>query len=211
MWSFGDGKGLKLTTARWYTPSGRTIQRTVKSGEDQIDLASAEAHRQGSGWLDSLPSFKTAAGRTIKGGGGIVPDRIVHADTLTLGERNFVRGIGINVSVFRDAVVGVALELKEQHSVSSPDFQVTDAMRQAVLTKMKAKNVAFTPAQAAGAAHWLDQQLSYEIERYVFNRTAELRRRIGDDSQVRAALAMLHHGTTPAALMAQVAGGPSVK
>lgn len=33
LWPFGDGRGLKLTTGRWYTPSGRTIQRSVKSGE----------------------------------------------------------------------------------------------------------------------------------------------------------------------------------
>ena len=211
LWGFGDGKGLKLTTGRWYTPSGRTIQRTVKSGEEQIDVASAEAHRKGNSWLDSLPSFKTASGRVVKGGGGIVPDRIVRADTLTPGERSFVKGIGANVSAFRDAVVAEALDIKEKHSVTSPDFQVTDAIRQSVLARMKAKNMTFTPEQVAGGRHWLDQQVSYEIERYVFNRAAELRRRTSDDSQVRAALGLLHGGVSPASLMAQVTGGPSVK
>ena len=211
LWSFGEGKGLKLTTGRWYTPSGRTIQRTVKSGEDQLDLATAEANRQGLAWLDSLPSFKTASGRIVKGGGGIVPDRIVRGDTLSTGERNVVKAIGTNVSVFRDALVALALDVKERHAVNSPDFQVTDAMRQALLSRMKAHNVALTTAQAAAGGHWLDQQISYEIERYVFDRPAELRRRTSDDAQVRAALSLLHNAVTPAALMAQVAGGPSVQ
>ena len=211
LWSFGDGKGLKLTTGRWYTPSGRTIQRTVKNGEDQIDLATAEANRQGTRWLDSLPSFKSAGGRVVKGGGGIVPDLIVRADTLTAGERDFVKGIGANVAAFRDAIVGVALDVKEKRLVSTPDFRVSDAMHQAVLARLKAKHVVFTPDQLAGGGQWLDRQLSYEVDRYVFNRAAELRRRTGDDAQVRAALQLFRGGATPATLMAQVAGGPSVR
>ena len=92
LWPFGDGKGLKLTTGRWYTPSGRTIQRTAKSQDEQQRLAIAEASHDDLRWLDSLPSFKTVSGRTVKGGGGIVPDRIVRADTLTAGGAGFRQG-----------------------------------------------------------------------------------------------------------------------
>lgn len=210
-WSFGEGKGLKLTTGRWFTPSGRTIQRTVKSGEDQLGLATAEANHKDLNWLDSLPSFRTVSGRIVKGGGGIVPDRIVRADTLTGAERAFAKGIGTHVSEFRDALVAVALDLKEKHAITSPDFPVTDAMRQAVLARLKEKNVTLTAEQVAGGAHLLDEQLAYEIERYVFSRAAELRRRTADDSQVRAALGLFRKGPTQAALLAQVAGGPSGK
>ncbi len=210
-WSFGEGKGLKLTTGRWFTPSGRTIQRTVKSGEDQLGLATAEANHKDLKWLDSLPSFRTISGRIVKGGGGIVPDRIVQSDTLSDGERAFAKAVGSHVPEFRDVLVAVALDVKEKHTVTSPDFPVTAAMREAVLTRLQGKKITFTPEQVAGGGRLLDQQLSYEIERYVFNRAAELRRRTSDDSQVRAALALLRNGSTPAALMAQVAGGPAVK
>ena len=209
LWPFGDGMGLKLTTGRWYTPSGRTIQRTAKSQDDQERLAIAEANHDDMRWLDSLPSFKTVSGRTVKGGGGIVPDRIVRADTLTALEKDLAKAIGANVATFRDALVAEALELKEKHAISTPDFQVTDAMRQGVLNRMKAKNVTLEPAQVAGGSHLLDQQLSYEVERYVFGRATELRRRAEDDGQVRAALNLFRNGATQAALMAQVAGGPS--
>ena len=209
LWPFGDGKGLKLTTGRWYTPSGRTIQRTAKSQEDQQRLAIAEANHDDMRWLDSLPSFKTVSGRVVKGGGGIVPDRIIRADTLTDGERNFVKGIGAKVAVFRDALVAEALALKEKHAITGPDFQVADGMRQAVLDRMKANGVELSPEQVAGGSHLLDEQLAYEIERYVYGRAAELRRRTQDDAQVRAAVGLFRYGTTQASLMAQVAGGPS--
>jgi carboxyl-terminal processing protease len=209
LWPFGDGKGLKLTTGRWYTPSGRTIQRTAKSQEEQQRLAIAEASHNDLHWLDSLPSFKTVSGRTVKGGGGIVPDRIVRADTLTAAEREFARTLAPNVSTFRDALVAEALELKAKHTVQSPDFPVTDAMRQAVLSRMATKQVTLTPAEVAGGSRLIDEQLSYEIERYVFGRAAELRRRTQDDAQVRAALDLFRNAGTQAALMSQVAGGPA--
>lgn len=78
----GDGSAIRLTTARYYTPSGRSIQKPYNNMEDY----NAEvAHRFESGELyerdsihlaDSL-QFKTKAGRTVYGGGGIVPDVFV--------------------------------------------------------------------------------------------------------------------------------------
>lgn len=78
----GDGSAVRLTTARYYTPSGRSIQKPYNTYEDY----NAEvAHRFESGELyerdsihlaDSL-QFKTKAGRIVYGGGGIVPDVFV--------------------------------------------------------------------------------------------------------------------------------------
>jgi carboxyl-terminal processing protease len=211
LWPFGNGRGLKLTTGRWYTPSGRTIQRTASSQADQVKLANDEATRAGSRWLDSLPSFKTVSGRIVKGGGGIVPDRLVRTDTLTDGEKDFAKGIGSNVAAFRDALVAVALDVKAKHSVSSPDFQVTDPMRQAVLDRLRAKKVTLTPQQVAAGTKLVDQQLAYEVDAYVFGRAAQLRRRTEDDPQVRAALRLFQNGATQAALLSQVSGGPSIQ
>jgi carboxyl-terminal processing protease len=210
-WSFGEGRGFKLTTGRWYTPSGRTIQRTAKSQDAQMELATAEANHTDHKWLDSLPNFHTASGRVVKGGGGIVPDRIVGVDTLTTGEQAFAKGLGTNVAAFRDALVAEALALKEKHGVTSPDFVVTPAMRQDLLARLAAKHVTLTPDQVAGGGRLLDQQLAYEIERYVFGRAFEIRRSTTDDAQVKAALLLLHDAPTTAALLAKVAGGPAAK
>ena len=113
LFPLGTDRALKLTTARWFTPSGRTIQREAKDQEAQVEQATAEAAGRDS-VKRVLPTFKTVGGRTVKGGGGIVPDRIVRGDTLTDAEKGFARALGSNVATYRDALVGSALEIKEK-------------------------------------------------------------------------------------------------
>lgn len=82
-----DGSALRLTIARYYTPSGRSIQKPYDSGMQEYEgelydrfkhgeLLSADSIKQS----DSL-KYKTAAGRTVYGGGGIMPDVFVPLDT----------------------------------------------------------------------------------------------------------------------------------
>jgi carboxyl-terminal processing protease len=67
-----EGTGLALTTAFYYTPSGRSIQRPLRSGE--LESATSAAKR---------PEYKTSAGRTVLGGGGIEPDVAVRPEPPT--------------------------------------------------------------------------------------------------------------------------------
>ncbi|MBI4909262.1 MAG: S41 family peptidase [Acidobacteria bacterium] len=60
--------GLALTTAYYYTPSGRSIQKPLQGG--RLDGVTTAAQ----------PEFKTAGGRNVRGGGGIQPDEIVNAE-----------------------------------------------------------------------------------------------------------------------------------
>lgn len=82
-----DGSALRLTIARYYTPSGRSIQKPYERGGQEYDgelydryrhgeLHSADSIRQ----ADSL-RYKTSSGRTVYGGGGIMPDIFVPLDT----------------------------------------------------------------------------------------------------------------------------------
>jgi carboxyl-terminal processing protease len=66
--------------ARYYTPSGRGIQRDYTKFEDQADYQ-ADAYREEvptDSALATRPKFKTSGGRTVYGGGGIYPDVVVH-------------------------------------------------------------------------------------------------------------------------------------
>ena len=74
-----DGSKLLLTIAKYYTPSGRLIQRDYSKYADRGDYAedAFKADVPGDSVLATLPKFKTAAGRTVYGGGGIYPDVIV--------------------------------------------------------------------------------------------------------------------------------------
>jgi carboxyl-terminal processing protease len=93
---FTDKTALKLTTGRWYTPSGRTIQRAARDEEEQVRLAAEEgaAAVDSAGKSDTLrrPLFHTTGGRVVRGGGGIVPALIVR-QALTEPERAFATAL----------------------------------------------------------------------------------------------------------------------
>ncbi len=205
LFPFSDNTALKLTTGRWYTPSGRTIQRKARSEEDQARIAAAEA---GQAKTDSAvadtagrPNFKTDAGRVVRGGGGIVPDIVIRQDTLTDNERAFATALASKFAEYRDAITTTALQIKQDKSVTSEDFTVTAAMRSEVLKRMRAKGITVSDEVFTKAQPLVDEQLGYEIARYVFDRQAEIRRRSRDDRQMQTALDLLHKAQTPKDLM----------
>ena len=84
---FNDGSALRLTVARYYTPSGRSIQKSYVDGNmsyyhDIIDRAEHGEFQVADSiqFADSL-KYETANGRIVYGGGGIMPDYFVPADT----------------------------------------------------------------------------------------------------------------------------------
>ena len=86
--------GLALTTARYYTPSGRSIQRDYDSFIDYI------THRNGNSDVNGEDIYATDAGRTVLGGGGITPDVTLSSRTLS---ENLARLYG-NSAFFRFGV-----------------------------------------------------------------------------------------------------------
>jgi len=84
---FTDGSGIRLTVARYYTPTGRSIQKPYKDGfEDYYDDLNKRYDRHEFENSDSIRfpdslKFTTPGGRTVYGGGGIMPDNFVPVDT----------------------------------------------------------------------------------------------------------------------------------
>lgn len=84
---FPDGSMIRLTIARYYTPSGRCIQKPYTSGEDQSYMQDLLARYQHGEFFsqDSIkhegPAYHTSNGRVVYGGGGITPDIFVPEDT----------------------------------------------------------------------------------------------------------------------------------
>lgn len=85
---FSDGSAIRLTIARYYTPSGRCIQRPYESGKDknyEMDWLTRYEHGEyfskDSIKLDENLRYSTALGRPVYGGGGIMPDVFVPQDT----------------------------------------------------------------------------------------------------------------------------------
>jgi carboxyl-terminal processing protease len=206
LFPLGDGVALKLTTARWYTPSGRTIQRIAKDEEDQLAQAESAAvgvpsRETSDSAIKERPVYHTDGGRSVRGGGGIVPDMVIRPDTLTTEERAFAKALGAKLPVYRDALTTYALELKRTKAVSTEAFKITPEMRREVYRRIKGKGVEVTEADFNGAGQLVDEQLSYEIARYVFGRPSEFRRRSQDDHQLQTALGLLRKAQTPKDLM----------
>lgn len=94
-----DKSAIRLTVARYYTPSGRSIQKEYKIGEIfdyEMDIMNryerGEFYHLDSIKLDRTKAFHTTGGRTVYGGGGIMPDYFVPEDT------TFVTSYYINVN-----------------------------------------------------------------------------------------------------------------
>ena len=200
-----DRTALKITTARWYTPSGRLIQRRAKDEEDQARIAADLAiGRPDSAGADSAaPVFHTDGGRVVHGGGGIIPDLIVHEDSATAGERALVSALGAHFGQFRDAVTAYALSVKESGAVKDEGFRVTPAMRRAVFDRLRKSGVTVREADWAAGTTLVDRWIGTEVARYVFGRPAELRRRAAEDPQMQRALALLRSAHTPKELLTE--------
>lgn len=89
---FGDGSAVRLTVARYYTPSGRSIQKSYENGAEQYysefdhRFLSGELYTKDSIKIADTLKFKTKRGRIVYGGGGIVPDTFVPLEDGHAGE-----------------------------------------------------------------------------------------------------------------------------
>jgi carboxyl-terminal processing protease len=105
---FADGSGMRLTIARYYTPTGRSIQKPYDKGIDKYYDDLNERYARGEfeisdsiHFSDSL-KFTTPEGRSVYGGGGIMPDKFVPADTVGFsGYFQRVRNTGL---IYRFAI-----------------------------------------------------------------------------------------------------------
>lgn len=144
-----DGSAYRLTIARYYTPSGRSIQRPYKDKEGYRNLIGRIELKEGSNIgtalevvrkeiqeenekkikenkskeiinIDSLPIYYTKAGRIVLGGGGIIPDYIVKQDTIT----HFSIDLRIKRIFFEyvDQFLHNGKEIKEQYGSNFRDF-----------------------------------------------------------------------------------------
>ena len=179
--AFGDQGGLKLTTARWFTPAGRSITR-ARPSDDESDAALPVKHER----------FRTDAGRVVYGGGGITPDVIAGDSVIPIPEGNFIHALGANGGHFRDAVTDYALYIKATHGVASSDFVVTPAMRDEVWNRMKQRGIDIPRSVFDEGEPLVTRLIGYDIARYVFGSEAEFRRRASVDKALQRALQMAH-------------------
>ncbi len=197
------GNILRLTTARWYTPVGRSIH---KDREDQ--LASFERSTLTlTGFLAALPDtvarpvYTTDSGRRVLGGGGIVPDVLVMADTLTSAEREAVQELDRSGGSFPTALFNFAVRYLQGRSAPGPDFRVTDADVAAFHRFLGESDVVLSD----GAYRHLDRFIRFQLEREIAlqagGEMGEFRRMAQADRVLQRALSLLQDTGSPAELL----------
>jgi len=192
-----DG-AVKLTTALWYTPSGRSINRPRRTddGDDEEDDSAVAPDSS-----KPRPVFKTDAGRKVLGGGGILPDVEVASRVAAKEDKALQTALGAKVPKFRDATVDYALALKASKSITSPDFVVTPEMRDELYRRMQARGVTVDRATYDSASALVSRVLAAQITRFVFGTQEEFARGLREDATLGKARELLRGAGTPKELL----------
>jgi carboxyl-terminal processing protease len=191
-----ENGAVKLTTALWYTPSGRSINRprAVSPSDDGDSAPTPDS-------AAARPRFRTDAGRTVLGGGGIVPDVEVPGSVATKAEKALQAVLGAKVPQFRNTMVDYALALKTSGAIASPEFVVTPAMRDELYRRLQARGIAVPRAVYDSAAPLVSRALGTQVTRFVFGQRAEFARGLRQDPTLAKALELLQGVDTPRALL----------
>lgn len=157
-----DGYFLKLTTARYYTPSGRSIQRGDKS---HLDLEALSKPDEMAAWEETrkdIPDslvYHTDTGREVYGGGGVMPDVIVRSPELADVSKRLFQDIATKNGFF-----GFAVEYRATHpSVPrdwKPDASVVDDFESYLRTE---KGIDFTDAAFEAERSYIRDYLRYTV------------------------------------------------
>ncbi|MGH7509900.1 MAG: S41 family peptidase [Gemmatimonadales bacterium] len=178
----GEEVAIKLTTARWYTPSGRTVQRPRPDSEGA----------QGNRTPAQLPQvYRSASGRPIPDASGILPDLTVRGVPRSDAERALMGALGEDLGIFRSVLSEYAVHLKNTNPPTLASFRVTREMRDGVFERLQLSGVQLPRHTFDIATGYVDEQLGYEITRAVFGPVAEARRRAMSDRQMQVAVRLL--------------------
>ncbi|NIQ56010.1 MAG: hypothetical protein GWN71_22400, partial [Gammaproteobacteria bacterium] len=194
------GHWLKLTTARWYTPVGRTIQRPF----DRDGYIEETEGEDGSG-TEKPEAYRTDGGRVIYGGGGITPDLEVEPEKLNEREIAFVQAVQKHGSKYRDALYSYVIQYAHDHPSLRPGFAVTPAMLTGFYGTLRQNGIEVDRSLFDAASRWIGQSLAEEISLARWNREAYQKRRNADDRQIQVAVELLRGASSPQALFTAAA------
>jgi carboxyl-terminal processing protease len=193
------GYALKITTGKWYTPSGRSIHRERKLLADGRFVETRPDSLETEALKKARPSYSSDAGRTVYGGGGITPDVIVPDDTLLTTEQEFLRAIAPKAQAFVTVLNQYAFDLKAD---AGRDFTIQPAWRMELRRRLVAAGIAIDPKFEPAATRILDRELDRRVSRLVLGDAGARQRSVADDHQLARAIALLSNARTQEALFA---------
>jgi len=196
-----DGSALRLTIAKYYTPSGRLIQRAYE-GKDKAEYQ-REAYERKEEEGENLghekdvqkdstrPVFKTNAGRIVYGGGGITPDYIVTDDLLSQTSAN-IRRRDLFVSYVSSYMSGDGLRLRSTYGSDfkrfRKEFNVSDEFMSQFRSYVESKDVKIVDADFQKDLNYIKHALKGYIAQNLWGREALLSVFLENDKQFQKAL-----------------------
>ena len=175
-----DGAQIRLTTARYYTPTGRCIQRSYEEGSEEYFKEMTKRldhgeyyHADSIKFADSLKYYILTNKRTVYGGGGIMPDIFMPLDT-SYSTKLFTNLVRKNV--FNGYCIDYVLANREQLNKDYPDFEkynkkfvVTDAMMDDFRKMAENKEVEWNEEQYKRSEEWIKLRLKGIIAQDLWN------------------------------------------
>jgi carboxyl-terminal processing protease len=202
LWTLEGGWALKMTTGKWYTPSGRSIQRDRKLLDDGRLVEVVPDSLETDSVRKARPTFKSDAGRVVYGGGGITPDVIVPSDTITAAQQTFLKALAPKSQESYLVLYRTALE---QKGAVKSNVTVSQAWRDSVYARLTAAGVQLTRPQYDAARELIDRDLERRVASMTFGDSAAFRRTISYDTQLKRAMDLLRNSGTQRELLAAVA------
>jgi len=174
--------GLALTTAFYYTPSGRTIQHPLRDSTLTETFAAKPAAQ--------LPTYKTDKGRTVTGGGGIQPDLVIYPEAQTRLQ-NVLDGSG--------SFTSFAAQYVAAHTPVADSFQVTPEILDEFKVYLSGRQIQPTLAEWSGDRVWISGKLTESIVTLAHGvaKGDEVQARM--DVEIQAALKAIQEGSVLAA------------
>lgn len=203
LYQLPEGHHLKLTTAGWYTPSGRSISRPHDIDGRPTDVDVADEDAEAAGDTVAAPTeeeYWTEGGRPVFGGGGITPDVVV-PDSLTDREREFAEALGRGSFSLNQLSVRFAATWNADHAKLRSDFEITPAMRDEFYRMLVEEEVELDPALYRDVQPLVDRFLAAQLANSAFGETERLRRSQAGNPQVREAVLLLREASTPEELL----------
>jgi carboxyl-terminal processing protease len=179
VYPLSENTGLALTTAKYYTPSGRLIQRDY-TGVSLYDYY-YNREQEANGPTNNKEVRLTDSGRTVYGGGGITPDVKIAPVKTTRFEDGLLQ---------KYAFFNFAAHYLNGRTVDK-NFEVTDAVLQDFRKFLQAQKIPYTEAELNEGLDWVKAQIKTEIFIAQFGQQEGLRVRAEADPQVLSAVNLL--------------------
>jgi len=179
--AFDDGSAMNLTVARYYTPSGRSIQKSYENGTKEYkeelnkrfakgEYSSLDSVNTDTTFSRSVLKFKTVKGRVVYGGGGIMPDYFIPIDTSYYSSfyKKINTGSLLPEFVYRKLIADKKVSVFANADEFNRNFTITNDMVKSFISFVDRKKLDIKPADLQLSIPKIKKEMKAMLARYYF-------------------------------------------